>query len=264
MATNVLPPDLVERRSDERETFALINALKRIIAGITTSGSATTINIVVPGVQLTDTDTDPDHDAGAFMMPPGTVGATGATGSTGPQGVQGIQGLAGDDGDEGAMGLPGRPGADGRPGMTILGLDGDDGLDGVPGLQGIQGPAGATGIAIQALDGDDGQDGLPGAQGRQGDSGQRGLPGADGQDGDDAGGLLPLAETSGLPLAALPSEYTTTGDVATTLNGDSRIRAATDGSGNVTYAYSRVCVGPYVITSLATLAIDDGAVLAVL
>lgn len=221
MASNVLPPDLVERRSDEREVFRLINALKRIIADITSSsGGAVTINLITNG------DVDIFDDPGA-MPPflPATPGAPGATGATGATGAQGIAGADGLDGDDGIAGLPGREGAKGRDALNLIGLDGDDGLDGLPGLPG-----------------------------QRGADGNRGNPGADGNDGDDDRGFLPLQEISGIPLGALPSEYTTTGDVATTLNGDSRIRAN----------YSRVLVGDLLINDPAELVIEDDGELLVL
>lgn len=114
-----------------------------------------------------------------------------------------------------------------------------------PGLTARQG--------IQGIDGDDGMEGMPGRPGAPGAPGARGMAGTDGQDGDDGLGFLPISETSGMPLGTLPSEYTATGDVATTLNGDSRIRSN----------YSRVCVGPYVINDPAVLVIEDNAVLGV-
>jgi hypothetical protein len=121
--------------------------------------------------------------------------------------------------------IPGKPGQDGKPGATLPpASDGEDG-DWIP---------------------------IPGPQGAKGDS-IKGPPGLQGDDGDEASAGVPFMEMSGLPLGALASEYTTTGDVATTLNGDSRIRAN----------YARVVDGPYTINDPAVLSIEDGAILGV-
>ena len=179
-----------------------------------------------------------------------TITTAGTT--PGPAGSQGLPGIDGADGAEGPEGRPGRDGRDGAPGPAgLAGADGQDGQDGIDGRPGRDGASGAAGLSgSDGADGSDGWDGMPGAVGQQGRDGRPGLDGADGQDAFDA--MVPR-DQMGLPLGALPAEYTTTGDVATVLNGDSRIRSN----------YTRVCVGPYVINDPAVLAIEDNAVLGV-
>jgi len=122
-----LPPALKENLSDEKEVFALINALRKrmIAAGIATEARGS------PFTEVFEDDFE--------MMWPGPPGARG------PQGERGLPGMPGDDGiAEEPLLIPGPRGATGDTGPRgFPGMDGEPGEESI--LPGPPGPRGATG-----------------------------------------------------------------------------------------------------------------------
>lgn len=174
MTLPTLPPEVIENRSDERQVFELLNALRRALIA---QNVAVSVPVIIPVFQ----DGGSGDDDGAAASPMFVPGQAGPPGSAGPTGSPGT---SGDDGDDG-MTIPGRDGRQGPPGVGMPGAAGEDGDDGatvfIPGAAGPPGSAGAFGLA-----GDDGEDGMtiPGPPGPRGLTGY-GAPGADGEDGED-------------------------------------------------------------------------------
>lgn len=152
--------------------------------------------------------------AGGQVMNPGPKGETGADGHDGVDGSPGADGQEGVRGSPGAKGEPGQDGVDGLPGAA-----GAAGRDGEAGLRGAAGAAGQKGA-----------DGLPGAPGPQGLPGANGVPGKDG-----APGAQGVPGAQGIPgVQGLPGLK---GDPGTAANRVLTLRAQTDTSGRLTWAF---------------------------